>query len=89
MQVKPPHKDRRKKENGKKGDTQAPGLERGAARVGDVARDALSLLKGLHEDLGRHQRVDGEGEAHVAHVAEVVVELPQVPRLQRQVNLRA
>ena len=69
-------------------EARSPGLESRAALVGDVAGDALSLLKGLHEDLGRHERVDGEGESHVAHVAEVVVELPQVPCLQRQVNLR-
>jgi hypothetical protein len=71
----------------KKKGAHAPGLERGAALFGDVAGDALALFECFHEDFRRHERVDGEGKSHVAHVAEVVVELPQVPRLQRQVHL--
>ena len=49
----------------------------------------MARLKGLHEHLVGHQRVDRVREGHVARVPEVVVELPQVPRLARQVHLRA
>ncbi len=49
--------------------------------------DTLPFLKGLHQNLGRHQRVNGQGKTDAGVMPEVEVEPPQVLCLQTQVNL--
>ena len=55
-----------------------------------VQTDTTSLLyygSGTNAHLRGDEGIDGEGEADVGVMAEVVVELPQVPPLLRQVHL--
>jgi hypothetical protein len=53
-----------------------------------VEAPTRNTLRQQHPHLRGHQRVDWVGEADVRLLAEVVVELPQVAALLRQVNLR-